>query len=80
VGLRPAGAGETTIAGGRYAVTVFRDTGARIGAAWDAFAAACAAIHAVDPCRLRFEHYPRGAATDAKTGEFVCELCLPVSS
>jgi DNA gyrase inhibitor GyrI len=78
--LRPLDAGVTTIAGGLHAVTVFRDTGARIGAAWDAFAAACAATHSIDERRLPFEHYPRGAAADPKSGVIVCELCLPVGS
>jgi AraC family transcriptional regulator len=79
-GLRLPDAEETTIPGGRYAVTLFKGTGAETGAAWGAFIAACAASHATDPRRLPFEHYPRGALFDVKTGVFACELCLPVSS
>ena len=30
--------------------------------------------------RHPFEHYPRGAFFDAKTGVFACELCLPIGS
>jgi hypothetical protein len=33
----------------------------------------------MDPDRHPYEHYPRGAAYDLKTGEFACELCLPLS-
>jgi AraC family transcriptional regulator len=79
-GLRPPGAEETTICGGAYAVTTFKGTGADIGAAWSAFAAACFAQHTADRARPPFEHYPRGAAYDARSGVFACELCFPVSS
>jgi len=71
---------NTTILGGRYAVTHFKGAGAGIGAAWSAFAGACVASHAPDAARPPFEHYPRGASFDARTGVFACELCLPVSS
>jgi AraC family transcriptional regulator len=79
-GLRPPDTGERAIPGGRYAVTIFRGVGAEIGPAWRVFASACFLDHAVDPQRLPFEHYPRGAYFDIKTGAFVCELCMPVSS
>ena len=71
---------ETTIAGGRYAITHFKGTGADIGAAWGAFIGEYLAnpAHRVDDARLPFEHYPRGALFDARTGNFACELCLPV--
>lgn len=73
---------QTTIAGGRYAVTHFRGTGAEIGAAWDAFVAATLADAAnrLDAQRPPYEHYPRGAIYDTKTGTFSCELCLPLDS
>jgi AraC family transcriptional regulator len=75
-------AGQTTIAGGRYAVTHFKGTGAEIGAAWSAFIGATLGNSAnrPDPARCPFEHYPRGAFFDLKTGLFSCELCLPLSS
>src|SRR5262245_6863190 len=69
---------ENTIAGGRYAVTRFKGTGADIGAAWGEFQRECAADPArrLDPARAPFEHYPRGAYQDSRTGAFACELCL----
>jgi AraC family transcriptional regulator len=73
-------AGQTTIAGGRHAVTNFKGTGAEIGAAWGAFVGAVLGnpANAQDPARWPFEHYPRGALFDVKTGVFSCELCLPL--
>jgi AraC family transcriptional regulator len=81
-GLELPGAYQGRIAGGRYAVTRFKGTGAAIGAAWGAFivAALADAGNPVDGARYPFEHYPRGASFDAKTGTFACELCLPVGS
>ena len=81
-GLTLPDAGETTIPGGRYAVTHFKGTGAEIGAAWGAFVGAALADPAnrLDPARHPFEHYPRGACFDVKTGVFSCELCLPLGS
>jgi AraC family transcriptional regulator len=79
-GLRLPDAAETTILGGRYAVTHFKGTGAGIGAAWVAFTNACLASHPTDAQRPPFEHYPRGASFDTRTGVFACELCLPVGS
>jgi AraC family transcriptional regulator len=79
-GLSVPGAAETTMAGGRYAVTPFKNTSAAIGAAWTEFAAQCAARPlSFDASRPAFEHYPRGASFDAKTGVFACELCLPLA-
>jgi len=73
---------EATIAGGRYAVTYFKGTSAEIGAAWSAFAAAVLAdrAHRADSQRHPYEHYPRGASFDVRTGVFSCELCLPLGS
>ena len=79
-GLRLPDAEETTIPGGRYAVTPFKGVGAGIGTAWSAFGEECHRVHAVDMQRLPFEHYPRGASLDAKTGVFACELCIPLIS
>jgi AraC family transcriptional regulator len=79
-GLTLPDAAETVLAGGRYATTHFKGTGADIGAAWDVFAAAVRENPALrlDPKRPPFEHYPRGAVFDTKTGVFNCELCLPL--
>jgi AraC family transcriptional regulator len=79
-GLTLPDAPEATIPGGQYAITFFKGTGADIGGAWGAFVGECLAkpTYRVDPQRLPFEHYPRGAAFDARTGVFTCELCMPV--
>lgn len=78
-GLGVAGASDREIAGGKYAVTPFKGTGAQIGAAWDEFVSGCVAQGLKqDTSRPAFEHYPRGAAIDQKTGVFACELCLPL--
>ena len=81
-GLEIPDAEQTTIAGGSYAVTRFKGTGAEIGAAWGAFVAVTLAEtpNRLDDQRHPFEHYPRGAFLDAKTGVFACELCLPIGS
>jgi AraC family transcriptional regulator len=79
-GLSLPDADETTIPGGRYAVTRFKGNGAEIGAAWGTFTGAVLSDPAnrADRARHALEHYPRGASFDAKTGVFSCELCLPV--
>ena len=79
-GLTLPDAEETTIPGGRFAITHFKGTSAQIGDAWNAFVRAVNAdpAHRMDTQRHGFEHYPRGAALDAKTGVFACELCLPI--
>jgi AraC family transcriptional regulator len=81
-GLTLPDAEDTTLPGGRLAVTYFKGTSASIGAAWGAFAGAAMADppNRPDPQRLPYEHYPRGAVFDAKTGVFACELCLPLRS
>jgi AraC family transcriptional regulator len=81
-GIELPDAEQTTIPGGRLAITYFKGTGAEIGAAWSAFAGAVLANpgNHLDPQRFPFEHYPRGAVYDLKTGVFSCELCLPLSS
>ena len=79
-GLTLPDAAETTIAGGRYAVTHFKGPGSQIGAAWAAFVGEVLTAQRMDETRPPFEHYPRGAAYDARTGVFACELCLPVVS
>ena len=80
-GMTLPGAGEATIPGGRHAVTHFKGTAAEIGAAWGAFIGATLGDPAnrLDPARRPFEHYPRGAGFDARTGVFACELLLPLA-
>jgi AraC family transcriptional regulator len=79
-GLTLPDAEETTLPGGRYAVTLFKGTAAQIGAAWGAFMGEVSAGHLPDEARAPFEHYPRGAHFDVRTGVFACELCLPVAN
>jgi AraC family transcriptional regulator len=79
-GLRLPDAEEATIPGGRYAIATFKGTGAEIGSAWDTFVdETVRAGRHVDPGRHPYEHYPRGAVFDARTGTFSCELCLPLA-
>lgn len=71
---------EVVLEGGRFAVTRFKGTGAQIGAAWGEFLAACMSRGwTSDGSRAPFEHYPRGATFDPKSGVFSCELCYPVA-
>lgn len=79
-GMSVPDAAEQVISGGRYAVTNFKGTGAQIGAAWGDFMGQALSTRGceVDGSRAPFEHYPRGAVVDARTGVFACELCLPV--
>lgn len=80
-GLSLEDAEETTIPGGRYAITTFRGTGAEIGAAWMSFVGEALANPSNRPDHRRhpFEHYPRGAVFDSRSGVFGCELCLPLA-
>jgi AraC family transcriptional regulator len=78
-GLSLPDAAETMIAGGRYAITRFKGTSAQIGPAWDAFIGEACTGQRPDASRPAFEHYPRGALFDVRTGVFACELCLPVA-
>jgi AraC family transcriptional regulator len=79
-GLTVPDAVESTITGGRYAIAHFKGTAVEIGPAWRAFVVAVLSDSAnrADPQRPTFEHYPRGAYVDPKTGVFGCELCLPL--
>lgn len=75
-------AAETTIAGGLYAITPFKGTGAQIGGAWEDFAGLVFvdAAHQPDSHRHPLEHYPRGAAFGPRAGVFTGELCLPLAN
>jgi AraC family transcriptional regulator len=81
-GLSLPDAPERNLAGGRYAVTHFKGTGADIGPAWGEFLREFHAdpAHRLDDQRPPFEHYPRGSMYDVRTGLFACELCLPLVS
>jgi AraC family transcriptional regulator len=82
LGLELPDAEQTIIPGGRYSVAHFKGTGAEIGVAWNAFIGATLAdvANRADAERQPFEHYPRGAVFDTRTGTFACELCLPLGS
>lgn len=77
-GLSLPDAPEATIPGGLYAISSFKGTSSQIGIAWNTFVTAALAHGKPDPRRHLYEHYPRGAAFDARTGLFGCELCLPL--
>jgi len=77
------GAFLATLPAGPHAVRQFLGTPAQIGPAWGAFFAAISpgsgwrvALGSASPC---FEHYPPDAPVDPATGEFGCELCIPVA-
>lgn len=79
-GLTIPDATESIISGGRYAISRFKGTPADIDAAWSALVRERNSRHLKgDAARLPFEHYPRGAFFDHRTGAFACELCLPVT-
>jgi AraC family transcriptional regulator len=69
----------TTIPGGRYAARRFFGSGADIGEAWTGLLRDWlpSSGYALD-ARPFFEHYPRDARYDPETGEFECDLCIPV--
>lgn len=70
---------EAMLAGGRCAVAKFKGRGEQIPAAWSEFAGQWLPASGLSmdarPC---FERYPADYAMDPETGEFECELCIPV--
>lgn len=74
------GALISTIPGGKYAVLKFRGTVEQVGEAWAALLRDWLPSSGLQldsrPC---FEYYPKGAANDLQTGEFGCEICIPVA-
>ena len=79
-GLSLPDAADAVIPGGTYAITPFKGTAIAIGPAWGQFVAAAFADphQRFDAGRHPFEHYPRGASFDPRSGIFSCELCLPL--
>ena len=72
-------AGMMTLPGGKYALAGFRGTGATIGDAWvEMFRGWLPGSGYQCDARPCFERYPVGARYDPATGEFDCELCIPV--
>jgi len=74
------GALKVTIPGGKYAVLKFRGTVEQVGEAWAALLRDWLPSSGLQldsrPC---FEYYPKGAVRDRQTGEFECEICIPVA-
>ncbi|WP_028447405.1 AraC family transcriptional regulator [Chitinimonas koreensis] len=79
-GFVPGGAAlPATLPGGRYAVTTFRGAPATIGAAWIELCGAWLPGSGLQyDARPSFEYYAPEGRTDPVTGEFSCELCIPV--
>jgi AraC family transcriptional regulator len=70
-----------TLPGGRYAVLQFRGTTDDIQVAWDRLLRDWLPTSGLQlDARPFFERYPADARFDANTGEFECELCVPVAS
>lgn len=74
------GALKTTIPGGKYAVHRFKGTAKQIGEAWAGLLRDWLPSSGLQldgrPC---FEYFPKGAGRDSKSGEFECEICIPVT-
>jgi AraC family transcriptional regulator len=71
---------KTVIPGGKYAVGRFKGTDREAGEAWswllrDWLPGSGMQLDA----RPFFEHYPVDATYDTKTGQFECEICIPVT-
>jgi len=77
--MATGGALKTTIPGGKYAVLSFKGTVEQAGKEWAALLRDWLPSSGLQldgrPC---FEYYPKGATHDGKTGEFECEICIPV--
>ena len=73
------GALKSTIPGGKYAVLSFKGTVDRVGEAWASLLRDWLPSSGLQlDARPAFEYYPKGASYDPKTGEFECEICIPV--
>jgi len=77
------GAGDhqkTVIPGGRYAAGKFKGTDKEVGEAWAWMLRDWLSGSGMQPdSRSFFEPYPVDATYDSKTGEFECEICIPVT-
>lgn len=78
--MATGGALKKTIPGGKYAVLHFKGTVEHVGDAWAALLRDWLPSSGLQldgrPC---FEYYPKGAVRDGKTGEFECQICIPVA-
>lgn len=79
--IATGGALKATIPGGRYASLKFTGTVEQVGNAWTALLRDWLPSSGLQidnrPC---FEYYPKGARYDRETGQFACEICVPVVS
>jgi AraC family transcriptional regulator len=77
--IATGGALKSTIPGGKYAILLFKGAVDHIEAAWASMFRDWLPSSGLQldnrPC---FEYYPKGAAYDVKTGQFECEICIPV--
>jgi AraC family transcriptional regulator len=78
------GAGQhlmTTIPGGKYAITPYRGTTEAIGNAWAGLLRDWLPASGMQlDSRPFFEYYSRESTFDPRTGEFTCDLCIPVTT
>ena len=78
-----AGAGDhqmTVIPGGDYAMASFKGTDKEIGEAWTWLVRDWLSDSGMQlDTRPTFEYYPVGATYDDATGEFECDICIPVT-
>lgn len=73
------GALKGTIPGGKYAVLAFRGTVQQVGEAWTALLRDWLPSSGLQlDARPSFEYYPKGSVFDPRSGEFECEICIPV--
>ena len=79
--LLNGGALKSTLPGGTYAIMPFKGTVHQVAQAWAAFLQDWLPSSGwrLDQ-RPAFEHYPKGAFFDVTTGEFECEICIPVTT
>lgn len=74
------GAFVTTLPGGKYAVLSFRGPVEKIGDAWTRLLRDWLPSSGLQlDNRPAFEHYPLDAGCDPVSGEFSCEICVPVA-
>ncbi|WP_371324449.1 AraC family transcriptional regulator [Dechloromonas sp. ZY10] len=72
-------AGVALLPGGRYALADYRGTGAGIGRAWSEFMRDWLPNSGLQiDSRPFFERYPINPDYNPATGEFNCQLCIPV--
>jgi len=78
-----AGAGDhqlTVIPGGRYAIGKFKGNEKDVGEAWDWLLRDWLPGSGMQlDSRPFFEHYPLEATYDPTTGDFECEICIPIT-